>query len=204
MEKLKPLVEVLAPDPRQRGFMRYDPDLRTYRPRTLNDFYSSIEDIELNPGAPDGVQTQFNTAKNLFVYSWFVYGFAPISDFMAYSALECALRERSEREGLNVRRKSLGQMLKMAIEHSWIQDDGIRHHRRIETRRRETVKEWEEMGFVVQPTLSAGPRDYCTILQKSFSDLRNSLAHGQGLIYPPSSLTLELCADLINQLFPAL
>ena len=44
--------------------------------------------------------------------------------------------------------------------------------------------------------------DYLKILLKTIPSQRNSLAHGAQTLHPHSLETLELCAEIINQLFP--
>jgi len=43
---------------------------------------------------------------------------------------------------------------------------------------------------------------YCATLQKTIPMLRNCLAHGDSMLHEHGALTVRICAELINQLFP--
>jgi hypothetical protein len=209
MEKLKPLDQICKPDPRYELFVRVDQEAGTLAPFTVEDLHANMNDICLRDNVPEPVRSQFNTAKNLFVYSWFVYGFIPASELYAFGALEQALRERGRREnlGAEVDRKrdtrGLKYWLKYAIDHKWLKDESIERYQRNLKMGEESRKSDEAMGLPVsQSDLAPGPQAYCKILADTFPNLRNSLAHGHGMVYIPRALTLEICADLINQLFP--
>jgi hypothetical protein len=208
MEELKPLDQIFKPDPRQELFVKVDRETGAITPITVEDLHANVEDIRLRDSVPESVRSQFNVARNLFVYSWFVYGFGPASELYAFGALENALKERGRQEGMapddrKCRVKGLKAWLHCAIKHNWVQDKPIKHYQRNLASREESQQSAEAMGFPVDKTgLKPGPQDYCKLLADTFPYLRNSMAHGHGMLWPPGTLTLELCADLINQLFP--
>jgi hypothetical protein len=83
-DPLKALSEVYAPDARQAHFVG-----------TLADAHAILTQITLHTGVPVNVRQLFETAKNVSLYSWFVYRFHQVAESVAYSALEMALRERA-------------------------------------------------------------------------------------------------------------
>src|SRR5436309_223354 len=91
MEKLKPLNEIFQPDVRQTYFCRI---MRTGEKRemTFEDHYSDVELIKLNDNVPEDIRDRFETARNLLVYSWFVYPFGVVAEFHALATVEAALK----------------------------------------------------------------------------------------------------------------
>ncbi len=82
-DPLKPLDRIYEPDERQISFTA-----------SLEDRHAALEEITLSDAAPLDVRQLFETAKNLSLYSWFVYRFHQVSELISFSALEMALRER--------------------------------------------------------------------------------------------------------------
>lgn len=75
MEKLKPLEEVCQPDVgcRNRVDLEHSTGIITDTP--VESFYRLIEPIQLNDNVPEEVRSHFESARNLALYSWFVYSF---------------------------------------------------------------------------------------------------------------------------------
>ena len=82
-DPLKALEEILKPDPR-----------RPHLVGTLAEEHADLATISLNDAVPVIVAQLFETAKNVSLYSWFVYRFHPVSESVAFSALELALNLR--------------------------------------------------------------------------------------------------------------
>ena len=95
MEKLKPLSEVCRPDIRYRSRVDLDKTTGAISETTIESLYSLIERLTLRPTVPAEVRNHFETAKNLALYSWFVYSFNVVAAMHAFSSLELALRMRS-------------------------------------------------------------------------------------------------------------
>jgi hypothetical protein len=66
----------------------------TREPPTLEDWQAMVNDIVLIPQVPDSVSRTFRVAKQLFVFSYFVYAFSTVSQHYAFLALEAALQAR--------------------------------------------------------------------------------------------------------------
>ena len=95
MEQLKSLEDVYRPDVRYVG--RVDLDLMTgaVTPMTVESIYSVVEPIRLNAGVPEEVRSHFEVARNLVLYSWFVYSFHEVAAMQAMASLEMAAKAKS-------------------------------------------------------------------------------------------------------------
>jgi hypothetical protein len=104
MEMLKPLEEVCQPDVRYRN--RVDLDLRAgvTSETTIQTLYSLIEPITLNEDVPDEVRSHFEIARNLALYSWFVYSFNVVAAMQAYASLEMALKHKSGKDRIKFKK----------------------------------------------------------------------------------------------------
>src|SRR6266487_4520871 len=111
METLKSLEEVGQPDVRNRN--RVDLDLKTgvASETTIQTLYSLIEPIRLSDKVPDEVRSHFEIARNLALYSWFVYSFNVVAAMQAYASLEMALKHKAGKKRISLK-KSLAQAFK--------------------------------------------------------------------------------------------
>ena len=85
VDTIKLFDQVCEPDPRQKAIVVLDLDTREIRDRTLNDHYSSIDKISLDSTVPEEIRKQFDVARNLLLYSWFVYRFIPVAELHGYA-----------------------------------------------------------------------------------------------------------------------
>lgn len=83
MEKLKHLEEVCQADLRYQN--RVDLDHMTGRisETTIESLYRLIEPIQLTENVPEEVRSHFEIARNLALYSWFVYSFNVVAAMQA-------------------------------------------------------------------------------------------------------------------------
>ena len=162
MEKLKALDEVCQPDVRYRN--RVDLDLTTgaVSETTIQSIYRLIEPIHLSEKVPDDVRSHFEIAKNLALYSWFVYSFNVVAAMQAYSTLEMALKQKAGKKRISLK-KSLAQAF-----------------------------EGRQLAGGIGPPID---------LSEAIAYLRNDLAHGNPTLHGQGIDALELCAELINELF---
>ena len=170
MEVLKDFESLFEVDERWKLFGQGDP---TY----LKQLYTGIQNIELIPGVPEDVASQFNVAKMLTIYAWNYYPLNQVAKLKAFSVLEMALREKFAKK-----KYGLYKLLELAVKSNLIQDqifEPIFHDREIRT------------GYSLQ-------------LPEVISSLRNDLAHGSITLTNESGLfTLRHCAVIINSLFKA-
>lgn len=87
---------IFDPDPRSSGFEVLGE--QGFRSKTLQDQHAAVAEIALHPGVPHEVVVKFETAKNLNLFSWFVYRFHSAARSHAYECLELALKIRLPRE----------------------------------------------------------------------------------------------------------
>lgn len=168
------------------------------RELTIEDYYSLIECVGVGPNVPNDIQDHFETARNLFLYSWFVYRFTPVAESHAYASVEFAIRERASQAGLKAPR-GLRPLLEFAISQRWIVDGGFRRYKEANAELRESLA---EQGRMLPE--ATDDQAYTRSLCETLSYFRNDLAHGSvNLAAPGAALTaLRTCADIINQLFP--
>lgn len=111
MEKLKPLEEVCQPDVRYRNRVDLEHSTGRITDTTVESIYRLIEPIQLGDKVPDEVRSHFEIARNLALYSWFVYSFNVVAAMQAYSSLEMALKRKAGKERISLK-KSLAQTFK--------------------------------------------------------------------------------------------
>lgn len=196
METLKQFDEICQKDPRQ-DFLRIISLVDgTTRKQTLEDFYKRAEKIRLHDGVPEKIRSHFETARNLVIYSWFYYPFNVTAELCAYTSVEYALKTRN---GTPSSKLSFKSLLQKAVEEKWICDEGFSHVKR----RRENWRAYNEsLPPEFQQPESSMLDEYCKNLTKSLPHLRNTLAHGSSMLHEKGGMTVQICADLINQLFP--
>jgi hypothetical protein len=143
--------------------------------------HSMVRGIELDDAVPAAIRDQFDTARNVFAYSWFVYEFTMLAEQHCYFVLEMALRQRLDPEAKPNTTKSLGlaKLLKAATERGYLQR-----------------KDFD------MPSMSGAVGTFC---QLDFIPLaRNHLAHGNINLLPQYALMqIELTARILNKLFAA-
>ena len=81
---LKALDDVTLPDIRHSYFGKY----------SLDSHYKEIEGYNLNCGVPEAIATQFDVARNLYVYAWYEYRFLGVAEANVLTVLEFAIKER--------------------------------------------------------------------------------------------------------------
>lgn len=207
-DDLKPLDEIFTADPVHSLFVMLDKKTGSLRPVVIDDHYSFISDINLTASAPKDIRSQFETSRNLLLYAWFVLRFIPVAELQAYASLELALKTRISQvnEGILKKHSGLKRMLVFAIQQNWICDTGIRQYQRIEEKRNESLASMKRiLGDEYASYGPIGAKSYVSILEETIPDSRNEYAHGSSTLPLMNSayLTLEICCDIINQLFPA-
>lgn len=86
---------MFKPDPRSEAFSILGE--QGLREKTLQDQYGTVAKLLLHDGVPREVIVKFETARNLNLFSWFVYRFHSAARSHAYECLELALRKRVTR-----------------------------------------------------------------------------------------------------------
>src|SRR5579862_4313211 len=129
LEGLRPTEYVHEPDPRSTMFVRIDRTNGTSRPIELADHHEQISAYGLHAGVPQEIVLQFETARNVYVYAWFVYRFYPVAEHLSLACLELALRERLKEEmrtgKIKSKRPTLYPLLKYAVDHGLVKNEGF-------------------------------------------------------------------------------
>lgn len=216
---LRPVDRVCDPDPRNENSVIID-ELR-YRPIEIQDYHARVARLALNKEVPEAIAIQFETAKNLYLYSWFVYRFFPIAEHHSLSCLELALRERYGREiPKRYFRKSttpsLKPLLRFALDCGHIKNEGFSEwHREAEIRAKtrypiDKIREMNEKGLSeiqldyseAQVTDADRDWDYINRLVEQLPSLRNRYAHGTQRLVNAVLETIQIVSEIINQIYP--
>jgi hypothetical protein len=95
VESLKNFDEIYLPDVRHRNRVNVDTSTGEVSEFKLDDIYSLIEAVCLNDNVPEEIRSHFETAKNLIIYSWFVYSFNTVAALHALASLEMAVKAKT-------------------------------------------------------------------------------------------------------------
>lgn len=203
-DPLKELAAICEPDSRQSLFAH-----------CLQDLHGFLKNLQLHAGVPKKIRQLFETAKNLCLYSWFVYPFHQVAEMTAFSALEFALRVRAGL-GESEPGPGLSKLLKQAQQEGWLSNERFACRRQMGINRardkitRQLISERVGTDPIEVPDPSngeieraIGEVDVIDILVRITPKLRNSLAHGSSRLHPGSTWTLQAACGAIAQLFPA-
>ena len=201
MTGFKSLDEICRADPRQKSFQRRDAEYGGMRPMELKDLHQEVAEIRLEGSAPKGVAREFDKARNLLIYSWFVYEFGMPAMLQSHSTVELALKEKFKADGNPLPgRPGLSWFLHQAVERKWICDGDFPHVVQNAKRRRELMEMWPFVNEPDSDPFDPTATEYCDILCKSLPKIRNHLAHGTTMLRAPGQilLDLEICARIID------
>lgn len=196
-----------------------EPDPRS--DRTLHKQHDLISCFNLSQKVPEKIRIQFETAKNIYLYAWFVYRFYPVAESQALVCLELALSRRfSEqipKDGYypNSEKPTFRPLLRYAINAGFITNEGFDiWHRRAEIRARERFGR-EKLQEMIEKNLDEiecnydeaqiedidRNWDYLKILKKNLPDRRNYYAHGSTMLHNQVLGTFETVSEIINQIY---
>ncbi|MGN6210491.1 hypothetical protein [Asticcacaulis sp.] len=182
LNKLKSISEIFEVDVRTQATLSYfDHAVGQQLEINLIEHHASISAVTLNETVPEEVCVSFEVAKNLYLYTYFVYRFGVVANGQALQSLEYALREKAKQSG-HYKAQMLSDLMKMAIDKNWLSDDAFR----------------DVPGFVAR-----GGNRYVKTLAKTLPGIRNTLAHGSFALFEPHRALeqLRICAVIINWLF---
>lgn len=164
---------------------------------TIEDHYSAINEINLQSSVPEEIRHHFDTARNLYLYSWFVFEFMPVAERHAFASVEYALKMKSGKERLGLKR-----LVGIAVEQGWINDNGFKYHKRLtEKSANQFTDITEEIQQESKSPDSQNLKSFSQLLSETMHKIRNELAHGSNMSHPGGIFTIAICADIINQLF---
>lgn len=218
---LRPADYVGEPDPRTLMFVRVDFEAGTSRPVEIDDQHDQMSAYVLHAGVPPDIAVQFETARNLYLYAWFVYRFYPVAEHESLACLELALRERLKddiRTGkFKQKRPALQPLLQYAVDQGLIRNGGFstwrnrgeinsRHRVELEKTREASERNldtisWDESDIEI--TADDLDWDYVKMLSEVLPKLRNEYAHGTTNLQATALWFIQIVCEIINQLFEA-
>lgn len=181
--------------------------------------HQAMSALMLGTSVPEEIRIHFETAKNLFLYSWCVYRFYMVAEQYVLTTLEFALRSRFVAVGLlnpddeNI--PGFKHMIRVAQREDLISDARfapredaawkLAHHRHS----LDMIKKMEELGLNemtydpsdIRPTEEDLAIDWLGRIADSLPDIRNMHAHGTSNLYPTVLTTFAVVHNLIQQLF---
>lgn len=220
-EYLRPINYICAPDPRSVGFVTPDREAGGWRQLQVADYHKSVAAYSLNNAVPEDVRMHFDTARNLYVYAFFVYRFYPVAEHHALACLELALRERYEKEipkkyYEHSKHVTLKPLLRYAVDKGDVKNEGFkRWHEAAEVRAR-TRYMYEKTDEMREKDLNQIELDYSEVqvtdidrnlgyikdLIEILPKFRNKYAHGSKMLHNNVLGTIQLVSEIINQIFP--
>ena len=93
-ERLRPARYIHEPDPRNAPTAWVDRTFGIIRPVQANDLHDAVAAFVFSPAVPEEIVQHFETAKNVYLYPWFIYRFQPVAEMQSLACLEYALRTR--------------------------------------------------------------------------------------------------------------
>jgi hypothetical protein len=198
VEELKPLEQINEPDSRQTRWIIRNEVTGAVRKLTLSEHHSAISRITLRDAVPEDLRDHFVTAKNLLLYSWYVYRFIAVAELHAYATLEFALRRRLGFDN-DERPPTLHSLFGMAVAQGLLTDEDFAELRQDPDRPIITGNSFVDGNLWTNGGLA--DRQHVHVLHQLLPKLRNLLAHGSSSIWPGGLPTLWVIATAINSLF---
>lgn len=198
---LKELNEIFQPDPRSTAFVKLD--AAGEHPRTIEDHREDIAAIKMSDRVPASIRGEFDTVRNLFLYSWYVYEFTFPAILYAHVLIEKTIKEKCTLSSVALEH-GLSRLLQLSIREGWLINADFEYARN--SKRCEIVLPADQEH---EPSLRSSPRylptetDYCEHLAETLPKVRNLGAHGDTwLDFPGGALRhIDICASIANALF---
>lgn len=222
-ERLRSVQHICDPDPRSTMWVCTDRMTGAWRTMEICDLHEHVSALELHEAVPQEIILQFETAKNLYLYAWFVYRFYPVAEHHSLACLELALRDRLKQDieagrvEFPGKRPMLRALLKHAVMQGLVKNEGFeiwRNRGEINARARVEMEKLREMtgknlteiqwdNSEIQITPDDLNWDYANVLVDTLPNIRNHYAHGSTSLHNAVLHTLQIVSEIINQLFPA-
>lgn len=202
-ESLRSLENLTRPDPRRKG-------------GSIEYLHSMLEKLKLNKNVPEGITIQFETAKNLFLYSWFVHRFHHVADLHALTTLELALKTRFDELEIEYWSKAnLWKYLSKAEKNGLITKEDVPGYYEYAKHKAKERHLYKNLQRMIEENLTELEYDESKVLLEeddfnpnhlsdtfnSLYDLRNDFAHGTTALLTPNFGILNLTKSLINAIY---
>ena len=206
------------------------PDVRNghFGDDAITKLRSFIEEYTLGQHVPEKLRIQFDTLRNLFLHSYYVYRFFPIVKHQLFVVLEHGIRECIGEKELDKYRKiknkevpkgdprfsrGLKFNLVYIIDHELIRNEDFsvwQHGKERAAEQEYQMKVVERMKEEGLKSYTMDPSevdyegveydyDYLSVLLETTPALRNSLAHGSTFLSPTSIVNFEIYLCNIKQ-----
>ncbi len=212
----------LEPDPRSNHLVKFEDYTQVPQPISLADQHDAVARFKLNAAVPEEVAIHFETAKNLYLYAWFVFRFYPVAEQQALTSLEFALREKlvdfiKEYKERHPKAGPLGlaRLLSHARAEGLIRNEALNRQawafraarqRYVSEKINEMIAaDLNEMEFDdshVVPSEADLQHDWLGVFVKAIPGIRNDYAHGSPTLHHTVLHTFDVVSQLINQLYP--
>lgn len=169
-DKYKSLEEIAQPD--ERG-------IAIFQTTDLENWHQFVlKQLPISEHIPDDIRIQIENAKNLYLYSWFVYRFGIVAKNQMLNVTELALRKKFELEKIEEPR-SMRIKLEKALSEGWFDNYCFPH---IEKK--------------------SGKEASLNIIE-AITGIRNELNHGSTMLYDPLNLIgiSKNCLNIIDSIF---
>jgi hypothetical protein len=211
-DELRTPVNVLAPD--KRNFY--------FGVTSIEILYKEIQLFQLNPVVPDDIKIQFDTARNLYLHSFYVYRFYVIVQSQVLSTLEFAIRDCIGKQALSEfkaqeKRFSMGLRLYMEYlaRHQLIQNEDfpIWHTRNRqaaeEAYRAEVLVKMKAQGLTeyqwdesqIDESAFDVEWNYVEVLCETIPKIRNDYAHGSKTLHNQVLRSFQNISIIINKMY---
>jgi len=212
-DRLRDSSNAMTPDPRTVTWAA--PELPS-----LAAHHAGVSAIQISSAVPEPVAIQFENARNLYLYAWYVYRFYMPATAAALAALEFGLRERLRTtlpEKEQGKRLMLKRLLRLAVDQGLVKNEEFRrwrHAAQVNARERlstESLKamidnKLDSVEYQIPEFLEVLPEDQqwdlAGGLPETLPTIRNELAHGSSMLTNHVLGTIELVAEILNQLYP--
>lgn len=223
-EYLRTVELVCEPDRRSTQLATINIETGLIKSKTLADQHQAISKFCLNQDVPEVIRVHFETAKNLYLYAWFVFRFYPVAEQQALASLEFALRiylkefvERYVASNRFGHEPGLGTLLKEAIKQQVIRNEAFTCRDRWALNmaqdrfRFEQIKNMMDanidfMEMMDESTVQASEadinHDWLSAFVEYIPAVRNDYAHGSQTLKHTVLHTFEVTTEIINQLYP--
>lgn len=205
--------------------------LDVYQPDTRNIYFGHdneevqhalIAPLCLSDDVPEKIVVHYETARNLYLYSFNVFRFYMVAQQQALTCLEFAIKERfgkDEIKRFGKRNKcgtGLAACLYYVFDHDLVQSDDFPNAERRRRRSAESEYQWlkhkemKEKGLIeieldydeVDYDGYVYDDDYRDVLRNSLPSFRNDHAHGSSSLYTAHVLAVfEDVSVIINKIF---
>jgi len=206
----KPLELLDSPDPRNN---------LTSRTKEIEKMHRHISQFSLSNEVPIDVQIKFDTARNLYIYSWYVYRFANIAEHQLFICLEFGLRELFLEE-LPKKYKnrygdtSIEKLLRYIVDFGYLENKDFKRYedrvrRNSEVRyQRSKIDEMNKKGLkeitydLNDVAISEEDHfDFLNPLINYIKHFRNEYAHGSTMLFENITNTFEDVSEILNAVY---